>query len=95
MMTEILPGQWILQTPIMLDQICAGPRQVVRRSGKRVYFKNRHGEDEGQYCAVGSVLALCDSKAEADDMFAISQQQAAELHDARLRCKAAFEAMFT
>jgi hypothetical protein len=74
-MTEIVPGQWICIEPLLRDHVCSRPIEVVRRSGKRVYFLNRHGEDEGRFCTVGSIVALCDSKQEADSVYAVSQSQ--------------------
>lgn len=93
-MTEVRPGQWICETPLLRDHICSAPREVTRRSGKRVYFKNRHGDDEGAYCAIQSVLALCDTKEEAFALFAISKQQVDALQAVRAEHQAHFKALF-
>jgi hypothetical protein len=92
-LTEITPGQWILQTPMLRDHITDAPREVIRRSGKRVYFKNRRGEDEGGYCALHTVVALCDTKAEADVLYAISQSQFDQLRAVRADHDARFKAL--
>jgi hypothetical protein len=91
--TEVRPGQWICETPLLRDHICSEPREVVRRSGKRVYFKNRHGEDDGAYCSIRSVLALCDTKEEADTVYAVSKMQFDELNEVRRRHQAHFKAL--
>jgi hypothetical protein len=92
-MTEITPGQWVLQTPLMRDHISDPPREVIRRSGKRVYFKNRHNEDEGDYCSVATILALCDTKAEADELYAISAAQYQRLMEVRKDHETRFKAL--
>jgi hypothetical protein len=93
-LTEITPGQWICETPLLRDHICSPPREVVRRSGSRVYRRNRHGEDEGAYCAVKSIVALCDTKEEADAFFAVSSEQAYRLNAVRAEQAAKAEALF-
>jgi hypothetical protein len=92
-MTEVTPGQWVLQTPILRDHIVSEPREVLRRSGKRIYFKNRHGEDEGDYCALHTIVALCDTKAEADALYVISESQFEQLRAVRADHEARFKAM--
>jgi hypothetical protein len=73
--TEVTPGQWILQTPLLNDHLVSEPREVIRRSGKRIYYRNRHGEDDGTYCSIATVVALCDTKADADTVYAVSKSQ--------------------
>jgi hypothetical protein len=91
MLTEVTPGQYICIEPLMRDHICSSPLKVLRRSGKRVYFENRHGEEK--FCAVGSVVALCDTQEEAAELFAISLSQFDRLREVRNEHKAQFAAL--
>lgn len=94
-LTEIKPGQWICREPLQRDAICSRPEEVVRRIGKRVYYRNRHGEDEGAYCALKTILALCDTKEEAESLFEISKAQFAKLDAVRAEHAALFEGMLS
>lgn len=81
--TEITPGQWICMDSVMLNHIVSPPREVIRRSGKRVYYRNKDGVDDGRYCALSSVIVLCDTRDEAERVYAVSEGQAASLRAVR------------
>lgn len=72
--TPISPGQWICGDSLIRDGICKSPRKVTRVSGQRVYFLDRHGEEEC-YCSRHTIQFVCDTKEEGDRMHAISEAQ--------------------
>ena len=81
--TEIKANQWITKESMMIDAICGLPRKVVKVSNNRVYFTNRHGEDEGNFCLKRSIKFVSDSKEELEIMYAISLEQEKELSATR------------
>lgn len=91
--TSIERDQWVCETPMLRDGICSHPRKVVRVSGQRIYLTDKTGEDRGDYIARTSALYVCDSKAEADSVHAISNEQRAALDAVRIAHKAKINAL--
>lgn len=73
--TTIQPGQWALETSMLMYGFCGWPRKVVKVSGQRVYLTNRHEEDEGKFIARKSVVFVCDTKDEGDALYELSKSQ--------------------
>lgn len=73
--TAIEPGQWALETSMMMYGICGHPRKVTKVSGQRIYLTNRHEEDNGKFIARKSIVFVCDTKEEAEAVHMISKSQ--------------------
>ena len=71
--TEVKPGQWALETPILIDALCNPPRLILKVSGTRIYTANRHGEDEGKFTMRKSFMFVCDTREEGLAVHAISE----------------------
>lgn len=82
MKLEVKPGQWINKEAAMPDGICGTPKQVESVANTRLYLV---GEGERTtYISKSSVVFVCDTKAEADSMYALSRQQEADLRGTKL-----------
>jgi len=72
--TPILANQYVCFESMMRDAICTQPYSVEKVSGQRIYYTNRHGEDEG-YKLRKNVVFVCDTLAEGDFLRDVSQAQ--------------------
>lgn len=79
---EIKPGQYICKHSIIEDGLCGSPKLVESTSSTRVYLKGE--DDRTTYISKSSVIFVCDTKAEADSMYALSKQQEAQLRSTKL-----------
>lgn len=79
---EVKAGQWINKGSVLTDGLCSSPKQVQSVSNTRVYLV---GEDERTtYIAKDSIVYVCDTKNEADQMYALSKQMEADLRGTKL-----------
>jgi hypothetical protein len=85
--TKIEKGQWICGTPLLRDGICDPAVEVTRVSGARVYYYSRRDETEN-YCSRHTILFVCHTKEEGDQLRKISEAQRVALNAVREHHKA-------
>lgn len=87
--TEIKPGQWVCTESNLRDGICGRQRKVVKASGARIYVTETSGEDFGHFISRKSVLFVCDTREEADALYAINEAHYREVNASKAAIMAA------
>lgn len=80
--TPIARGQWINKDSSQTDGICGTPKLVEAVSGTRVYITGE--DDRTTYIAKSSIAFVCDTKEEADSLYALHRQMTADLSSTKL-----------
>lgn len=79
---EVRVGHWVCKESAFADGICGAPKLVDAVSNSRVYVIGE--DDRTTYMNRGSIVFVCDTKAEADSMYALSKQQESDLRSSKI-----------